>query len=553
MPFQIPLQLNQILRSFSPVSMGRFHSLPMDENSSSHEGETASAKSSSNTEGNIDSGTSVKVTNIKDKITVPQSILTEDISESSSEIEDDASQIRRHGGYTHPLFESDYDPTEPKKEDPYEDVRERMEELARADRDRHFYFAKSKKKHSKNDHAQAPFFTSFTIYLFYAILILVGHIRDFCASLFRRGRYRRSVHFPSDDTSKYAELCKNWENFFTRRIYHRLQDCFNRPIASNPGSFISVLERVSDDGRKTMKVLGNQKSAQEQKSYVVSPKESSLCEEYIQGEHTIEIDNKIARKCLNLGSYNYLGFGDDWNETCAPHVLPTVENLPISCTSSRIEVGNTKSHEDLENLLAEFLGKETVFVHNMGYNTNSTTIPALVGKGDLLISDELNHTSIVNGARASGANIRIFKHNDVSHLEEILKDAIVMGRPRTRRPFNRIMVIVEGIYSMEGEYCNLGPINKVCKKYGVFLYLDEAHSIGAMGPTGRGCCEYWGVDDVDIMMGTFSKSFGGMGGYIAGKKEVINSLRLSCSGSLYHNSMSPIVCQQVITSLKVRC
>eukprot|EP00814_Leptocylindrus_danicus_P021981 CAMPEP_0116044130 /NCGR_PEP_ID=MMETSP0321-20121206/26826_1 /TAXON_ID=163516 /ORGANISM="Leptocylindrus danicus var. danicus, Strain B650" /LENGTH=310 /DNA_ID=CAMNT_0003525187 /DNA_START=241 /DNA_END=1173 /DNA_ORIENTATION=+ len=193
----------------------------------------------------------------------------------------------------------------------------------------------------------------------------------------------------------------------------------------------------------------------------------------------------------------------------------------------------------------------------MGFNTNSTTIPALLtnisGGSDLLISDELNHTSIVNGARASGASIRTFRHNDADHLEEILKEAILMGRPRSRRPWNKILVIVEGVYSMEGEYCNLKAILGITKRYKAYLYLDEAHSIGAMGVTGRGCCEYCGVDpkDVDILMGTFTKSFGGMGGYVAASKDVIEHLKRNCAGALYHNSMSPVVCQQVIRSFEI--
>lgn len=128
-----------------------------------------------------------------------------------------------------------------------------------------------------------------------------------------------------------------------------------------------------------------------------------------------------------------------------------------------------------------------------------------------------------------------------------------MGQPRTRRPWKRIMVIVEGIYSMEGEYCDLRNVVKVCKEYGAYVYLDEAHSIGAMGATGRGCCEYTGVDpkDVDVMMGTFTKSFGGMGGYIAGSMDVIQFLRGKCAASTYHNSLSPTVCQQIISSFEV--
>jgi serine palmitoyltransferase len=233
--------------------------------------------------------------------------------------------------------------------------------------------------------------------------------------------------------------------------------------------------------------------------------------------------------------------------------LGSLENLPISSSSCRNEFGTTVLHREVEEVVARFCGKEDALALNMGFNTNCTTIPALVGRGDLVISDELNHTSIVNGARASGSAIRIFRHNDTNHLEEILKEAIVMGRPRTRRPWGKILVIVEGIYSMEGEYCDLANVVRVCKQYGAFVYLDEAHSIGAMGPTGRGCAEYCGVDtaDIDIMMGTFTKSFGGMGGYVAGSKDTISYLRRRCAGSAYHNSLSPVVCQQVISSFKV--
>jgi len=495
---------------------------------------TTNGNSLCSTEENDETNSSVVVTNIDEKTFLPQTISTEDISESSDETDGD--EIRRHGGYIHPLFESYNDP---KQEDIYADVREKMEKLARADRDKHFHLAKGVEDVPSRQIA-IPFYVAFTTYFSYVVLIIFGHVRDLFGNLFRKGRYLPSQNFPSDYESQYAPIFKNRENFYTRRLYHRLQDCFNRPISSNPGSFISVLERVSEDGYKTMKVLG------------APPKEGKFCDKgYVDGEYAVLDEGRVARKCLNLGSYNYLGFGDDWNDTCASSVLPTLEQVPVSCTSPRIEAGTTVQHEDLEKLIGEFLGKESVFVHNMGYNTNGTTIPALVGKGDLIISDELNHTSICNGARASGANIRIFRHNDVSHLEEIIKDAIIMGRPRTRRPFHKILVIVEGIYSMEGEYCNLGPINRVCKKYGAYLYLDEAHSIGAMGPTGRGCTEYWGVNDVDVMMGTFSKSFGAMGGYVAGKKEIIDSIRVSCSGSIYHNSLSPVVTEQIMTALKI--
>jgi serine palmitoyltransferase len=382
-------------------------------------------------------------------------------------------------------------------------------------------------------------------YLGYAVQIFCGHVRDVCARVFGRGRYVRTKQaFPSDNMKLYPPLLKNFDDFFTRRIYHRIQDCFNRVLASNPGAHIEILERVSSNGNKSLDLLGsldNLENEEQKKAY-------------LESQHIMTTsDGRTVRKCINLGSYNYLGFADDWETTCATEVLASLEHHPVSSSSCRSEFGTTVLHQELENVIADFLGKEDALVYNMGFNTNATTIPALVGRGDLLISDALNHTSIINGARASGAAIRVFRHNDTKHLEEIIREAIIFGRPRTRRAWNKIMVLVEGIYSMEGEYCDLPNVVRVCKKYGVYVYLDEAHSIGAMGPSGRGCAEYTGVDtaDIDIMMGTFTKSFGGMGGYIASSKDVIAMLRQKCAGSAYHNSLSPVVCQQVITSLKV--
>ena len=456
-------------------------------------------------------------------------------------------------------------------DDPYADVRERMEALSLRDKSRHVYHCQSETQPQDDDdegseknnfmvatpssHHEITIFAAITTYLGYVVLIVTGHIRDVCANIFRKGRYFRSQsttattpnppgHYPSDDFTKYAPLLKSWENFYTRRLYHRIQDCFNRPIASRPSAIISVLERVSFDGNKTMSVLGKLSNLEDEK----------IALSYQMGQHyDTTPDGRVVRKCLNLGSYNYLGFADDWDVTCRKDVMGSLDNLPSSVGSSRLEFGTTTLHRRVETIVASFVGKEDALVLNMGFNTNATIIPTLTARGDLIVSDELNHTSIVNGARASGAAIRTFRHNDASNLEFILREAIVYGQPRTRRPWNRILVVVEGIYSMEGEYCNLRNVVTVCKKYGAYVYLDEAHSIGAMGPTGRGCCEYTGVDpaDVDILMGTFTKSFGGMGGYVAADRRIIAELRRECAGSAYHNSLSPVVCQQIISSFQV--
>ena len=199
------------------------------------------------------------------------------------------------------------------------------------------------------------------------------------------------------------------------------------------------------------------------------------------------------------------------------------------------------------------MGKEEAIVFGMGFATNSTVIPALCPKGTLIISDALNHSSIVQGCRASSAKTVTFAHNDPADLEKVLRKNIAYGQPRTRRPWKKILIIVEGIYSMEGEICRLQEIVALKKKYKAYLYVDEAHSIGALGATGKGVCEYANVntDDIDILMGTFTKSFGGVGGYIASSHDLIQYLRATCIGHLYATALAPPVARMVITTMKI--
>ncbi|CAF5091236.1 unnamed protein product, partial [Rotaria magnacalcarata] len=177
-------------------------------------------------------------------------------------------------------------------------------------------------------------------------------------------------------------------------------------------------------------------------------------------------------------------------------------------------------HVELEKLLADFLHVESSIAFGMGFATNSLNLPVLASKGDLILSDEMNHASLILGIRLSGASYRTYAHNDMKNLEEKLREAIVHGQPRTNRPWKKIILVVEGIYSMEGSICRLPEIIELKKKYKAYLYMDEAHSIGAIGKNGRGIVDYFGADvkDVDILMGTFTKSFGSAGGYIAGSK-----------------------------------
>ncbi|CAA7400511.1 unnamed protein product [Spirodela intermedia] len=355
-----------------------------------------------------------------------------------------------------------------------------------------------------------PYLTALTTLFSYGLLFAFGQLRDL---------FRRIVDWhnaKSKDLQGYAPICLGLEDFYTRRLYLRIQDCFGRPIASAPDAWFDVVERYSNDNNKTLHRTEN------------------------------------ISKCLNLGSYNYLGFAAS-DEYCTPRVVESLKRYSSSTCSVRVDGGTTKLHIELEELVARFVGKPASLVFGMGYVTNSAIIPVIMGKGGLIISDSLNHNSIVNGARGSGATVRVFQHNSPSHLEEVLREQIANGQPRTHRPWKKIIVIVEGIYSMEGELCKLPEIIAVCKKYKAYTYLDEAHSIGAVGKSGRGVCELLGVDtaDVDIMMGTFTKSFGSCGGYIAASKEIIQYLKFTCPAHLYATSMSAPAVQQAISSMKV--
>ncbi|KAF1798681.1 pyridoxal phosphate-dependent transferase [Mucor lusitanicus] len=257
-------------------------------------------------------------------------------------------------------------------------------------------------------------------------------------------------------------------------------------------------------------------------------------------------------EALNFASYNYLGFSDNVGP-CADAVEKATQELGLTAASPRAEAGTTKFAQDLEHMVARFVGKEDAMCVSMGFATNSTTIPALVNKGCLVISDELNHSSIVFGVRLSGASVRVFKHNNMDDLRELLREVISQGQPRTHRPWKKILIIVEGLYSMEGTIVNLPELIELKKEFKFYLYVDEAHSIGALGENGGGVCDFYGIDpaEVDILMGTFTKSFGAAGGYIAGDKAIIDHLRLRNHAYNYAEPMSVPVASQVYESMKI--
>jgi len=207
----------------------------------------------------------------------------------------------------------------------------------------------------------------------------------------------------------------------------------------------------------------------------------------------------------------------------------------------------------LEELTARFLGVEDAIVFGMGFATNALNLPSLLSPGCLVVSDEKNHASIILGLKLSGATVRVYKHNNVKNMEKVIESAIVNGQPKSGAPWKKILIILEGVFSMEGSIVKLPEIVAIKKKYGCYIYLDEAHSIGATGPHGKGITDYYGIDpnDIDILMGTFTKSFGSAGGYIAGAKTLINFLRVNSHAHCYASSMAPAVTQQILTSMKI--
>ncbi|KAI6222916.1 Aminotran-1-2 domain-containing protein [Aphelenchoides fujianensis] len=365
----------------------------------------------------------------------------------------------------------------------------------------------------KNEFEKCNRLVSFSVYTTWLILMIMAYFREF---LRKYGFEKNLAAVEREEQRSFPPLYSSFESVYARNCYNRVRDVFERPICSVPGAKVTLLDRETKDYGWTFEFTGSQ------------------------------------TEVINVGSYNYLGFAQNAG-TCAENSAEVIDDLGLSVCSSVHEMGQTRSQDELEKLVAEFLGVEDAICFSMGFATNSMNAPCLVDKNSLIISDQYNHASLVLGCRMSGAGIKVFKHNDVKSLEKTIRDAIAIGNPKTHKPYNKILIIVEGIYSMEGSICNLPKIIELKKKYNCFLYLDEAHSIGAMGDSGRGVVEYWGCDpkDVDLLMGTFTKSFGSAGGYLAGNKEVITHLRRNSPTGFYALPMSPPVARQIHTSMSI--
>jgi 8-amino-7-oxononanoate synthase len=248
-----------------------------------------------------------------------------------------------------------------------------------------------------------------------------------------------------------------------------------------------------------------------------------------------------GKRLIMAGSNNYLGL------TKHPKVMAAAEDALLrfgtSNNGSRFLNGTLELHAELEDRLAKFMKKEAALVYSTGYLTNLGSISALIEKGDTVILDKDAHACIVDGARLSYGDVRRFRHNDVRDLERVLEKCPAKGGK---------MVIVDGVYSMEGDIAPLPDIVRLVKEYNARLLVDDAHGIGVLGARGAGACEAMGVEDqVDLVMGTFSKSFASLGGFIAGPRAVMDYLRHHARALIFSASMTPSSVAAALASLDV--
>jgi 8-amino-7-oxononanoate synthase len=249
-----------------------------------------------------------------------------------------------------------------------------------------------------------------------------------------------------------------------------------------------------------------------------------------------------GREKIMLGSNNYLGLtGDPRVKAAAAEAL---EHYGTALTGSRLLNGTIPLHIDLEREIAEWMGTEDAIVFTTGYQANVGCIGTILGPGDTVICDSGDHASILDGCRLSGAKLRPFRHNRIDKLERMLERAAEDG--------GGVMVVVDGVYSMEGDICDLPPIAELCRRYGARLMVDEAHGVGVLGERGAGACELFGLEDqVDLRMGTFSKSLASCGGFIAGPAEVIEFLRISARSFIFSASGVPAAVGAALEAVRI--
>lgn len=248
-----------------------------------------------------------------------------------------------------------------------------------------------------------------------------------------------------------------------------------------------------------------------------------------------------GRDVVNLGSNNYLGISTH------PHVIAAaIEATKLygtGASGSRLITGNSELYTKLENNLAETKGTETALVFSSGYTTNTSIIPILAGEDDLILSDALNHASIIDGCRLSRATKKVYRHCDVEHLKTLLLEC---------SEFRRRLIVTDGVFSMDGDIAPLQDIYEVATNYDAMLLVDDAHGFGVLGKDGSGTVSHCGLDGQDIIqMGTLSKAIGGLGGYVAGSRVLIDLLINRARGFIFTTGLPPATLAAADAALNV--
>ena len=250
-----------------------------------------------------------------------------------------------------------------------------------------------------------------------------------------------------------------------------------------------------------------------------------------------------GRKLVSFSTYNYLGMSGD--PVVSQAAKAAIDRFGTSVSASRLVSGEKTVHRQLEREIADFVGVDETIVYVGGHSTNETTLGHLFGAGDLILHDSLAHNSIIQGALLSGARRRPFPHNDWEAVDAILSEV--------RHQYRKVVIAIEGVYSMDGDFSNVPRFVEVKKRHKAFLFVDEAHSIGTMGATGHGMSEHFQFDprEVDLWMGTLSKAFGSCGGYIGGCREVIEYLKYTAPGFVYSVGLPPANAAAALQSLRL--
>lgn len=249
-----------------------------------------------------------------------------------------------------------------------------------------------------------------------------------------------------------------------------------------------------------------------------------------------------GKTVINLSSNNYLGFAN--HPRLKKAAIDAVEKYGAGTGAVRTIIGNMRIHEELEEVLAKFKREEAAFVYQSGFNCNAGTIQAVTEAGDIIISDELNHASIIDGSRLSRADRGIYKHSDMDSLESVLKDA--------RDKYRNILLITDGVFSMDGDIAKLPEIVQLAEKYEAMTYVDDAHGSGVLGESGRGTVDHFGLHGrVDFTIGTLSKAIGVVGGYVAGSRTMYEWLSHRARPVLFSTSMPPASVGAIIEAVKM--